>query len=68
MGNDIEKTLKGETQSFDFFELALDETTNVTNTAQLAIFIRGINSDFKVQEDLLFPELMLETTRGEDLF
>ena len=46
MGDNIEKTLKDKAQDFEFFALALDETTDITNTAQLAIFIRGVTSDF----------------------
>ena len=53
MGEDIEKTLKYRAKCFEFFSLALDETTDITNTAQLAIFIRGVTSDFKMQEELL---------------
>ena len=68
MGENIEKTLKEKAQAFDFFSLALDESTDITNTAQLAIFIRGTTSDFEIQEDLLSLESMHGTTRGEDLF
>ena len=50
MGDDIEKTLKAIAQHFESFALALDEITDITNTAQLAIFIRGVTSDFKIQE------------------
>jgi len=42
MGDDIEKTLKARAQHFEFFVVALDETTDITDTAQLAIFIRGL--------------------------
>ena len=64
MGDNIEKTRKDKAQDFEFFVLALDETTDITNTAQLAIFIRGVTSDFKIQEDLLSLESMHGTTRG----
>ena len=40
MGDDIEKTLKDkEGLMFRFFAPALDETTDITNTAQLATVI-----------------------------
>ena len=68
MGDDIEKTLKARAQHFEFFALALDETTDITNTAQLAIFIREVTSDFKIHEDLFSLEPMHGTTRGEHLF
>jgi hypothetical protein len=48
--------------------LACDETTNTTNTAQFAIFVRGITADFDTREELLSLEAMHGTTRGVDLF
>ena len=38
---DIEKTLKDAARDFQFFSLACDETTDITNTAQLAVFVVG---------------------------
>lgn len=35
------------------FSLACDETADVTNTAQLATFVRGITGDFEMKEELL---------------
>jgi len=35
------------------FTRALDETTNIKDTAQLAIFIRGVNNQMNVTEELL---------------
>jgi len=64
----LKKTLKTRAQHFEFFALALDETTDITNTAQPAIFIRGVTSDFKIQEDLLSLEPKHGTTHAEDLF
>ena len=57
MGDNIEKTLKDKARYFEFFSLALDETTDLTNTAQLAIFIRGVTSDFKIQDLLSLESL-----------
>lgn len=50
---DIENTLKDTTRNFEFFSLACDETTDITNTAQLAIFARGITLGLDRTEDLL---------------
>lgn len=68
MAKDIEKTLKDSAKDFQFFSLACDETTDITNTAQLAIFIRGITDEFDTREELLSLEAMHDTTTGEDLF
>ena len=51
-----------------FFSLACDETTYITNTAQLAIFVRGITAEFDTSEELLSLQAMHGTTKGEDLF
>ncbi|XP_069840988.1 general transcription factor II-I repeat domain-containing protein 2B-like [Dendropsophus ebraccatus] len=68
LAQDIEKTLKDSAGDFQFFSLALDETTDLTNTAQLSIFVRGITAEFETREELLSLEAMHGTTRGEDLF
>lgn len=68
IADNIEETLKTSAKDFKFFSLACDETTDITNTAQLAIFIRGITEDFDVREELLSLQAMHGTTRGEDLF
>ena len=42
---------------FCVYSVALDETTNITDTAQLAIYVRGVDDNFEVTEELLtvFP-------------
>ena len=67
MDQDIEDNLKKRAEKFVNFSLRLDETTYIKNTAQLAIFFRGVTSDFQTDENLLSLELMHKTTRGEDL-
>ena len=49
-----------------FFSNALDESTDLSNTAQLAIFIRGVDDDFNVTEELLelVPKKGTTTNRG----
>lgn len=41
IGEDIEKKLKTVAESFSYYSLALDESTDLSDTAQLSIFIRG---------------------------
>ena len=50
-----------------FFSIALDESTDLSNTAQLAIFIRGVDDDFNVTEELLELVPMKGTTTGADI-
>ncbi|KAF7670568.1 General transcription factor II-I repeat domain-containing protein 2A, partial [Cucumispora dikerogammari] len=44
------------------YSLTLDESTNLQNTAQLLIFIRGINGHFEITEELLGVESLKDTT------
>ena len=59
--------LKNKGNDFNYFSLAFDESTDASDTAQLAIFIRGITHNFDVIGE--FAELipMKGTTRGEDI-
>ncbi len=48
--------------------VALDESTDKTDTAQLAIFIRGINEQVEVTEELLSLCPMHGRTTAKDIF
>ncbi|XP_077968781.1 general transcription factor II-I repeat domain-containing protein 2-like [Styela clava] len=67
MGQDIEDNLKKRAEKYENFSVCLDETTDIKNTAQLAIYFRGVTADFQIDENLLFLESMHKTTRGEDV-
>ena len=54
--------LKGKADSFVFYSLALDESNDVRGTAQLLIFVRGINDNFEIIEELLAMESLKGTT------
>ena len=60
--------LKGKADSFVFYSLVLNESNDVRDIAQLLIFVRGINDNFEIIEELLAMESLKGTTRGEDLF
>nr|XP_006115076.1 general transcription factor II-I repeat domain-containing protein 2A-like [Pelodiscus sinensis]XP_025036450.1 general transcription factor II-I repeat domain-containing protein 2A-like [Pelodiscus sinensis] len=66
--HDIEISQEDSAADFEFYSLAVDEVTDITGTAQLAIFLRGITSVFKIQEDLLSLVPMHDSIRGEDVF
>ncbi|KAJ8018177.1 General transcription factor II-I repeat domain-containing protein 2 [Holothuria leucospilota] len=68
MSDDIVNSLKEDGSKFNFFSIAVDESTDVTDTAQLAIFIRGVNSDFVITEELLSVQSMKDTTTGQDIY
>ncbi|KAG1952346.1 SCAN domain-containing protein [Pimephales promelas] len=60
--------LAEETRSYQIFSLAVDESTDNTDTAQLSIFIRGVKADFSIREELLDVVAMHGTTKGKDIF
>jgi len=60
--------LKEKINLFNFFSLAMDESTDVCDTAQLLIFIRGIDDSFNVYEELADLCSLKGTTTGDDLF
>ena len=66
MGQDIEDNFKKKADKFVNFSLSLDETTDIKNTGQLAIFFRGIKSGFQIEKNLSL-ESMHGTTHAEDL-
>lgn len=46
------------------FSIALDESTDISDTAQLLIFIRTVMEDFEIGEELLSMESIKDRTRG----
>ena len=51
-----------------FFSLQCDESTDISNTAQLNIFIRMIFEDSSVKEDILSVIPLKGRTRGTDIY
>lgn len=46
----------------------MDESTDMTDTAQLAIFMRGVDSNLRITEEILDIKSMHGTTTGKDIF
>ena len=40
-------------EDVQFFSKAIDESTDTTDTAQLAVFVSGVNEDFHVVENVV---------------
>lgn len=68
IGNDVFNQLQREIKRFRFFSLAMDESNDVTDTAQLLIFVRGMDDDFIVTEKCALLESMHEQTTGKAIF
>ena len=67
MPNHLEDALAENIRKFSNYSLALDESTDISDTAQLAVFIRGVTNDFEIKEEFLDLASMKSTTTGEDL-
>lgn len=68
MASDVELQLRESLQDLKWFSLAMDESTDAGDTAQLCIFIKGVNENFDVIEEFLDLVPMKGTTTGEDIF
>lgn len=68
IGEQIKTQLKEKAKNFKWFSLALDESTDINDTAQLLVFIRGVNTEFEVTEELASMNSLHGTTTGEDIF
>ena len=72
LASDLQTQLKTKAKEFVSYSLAADESTDRTDTAQLSIFIRGVDAQFSVTEELLdlhfFLKSIHRTTTGQDIF
>ena len=68
LSTDVRRQLEEKSLNFDFFSLACDESTNLSDTAQLLIFLRGVDSDRNIKEELLDLKSLKDQTREADLF
>ena len=68
MAANIEGTLVQRLSGCEFCSLALDESTDISDTAQLAIFVRVVAITFDVIEELLDICSLKGTTTGKDVF
>jgi hypothetical protein len=59
--------LKNDLKNCVAFSLALDESTNITDLPQLAVFIHSTSPDFVVKEELLDIVALQESTRSVDI-
>lgn len=68
MAQDLTQQMWKDIGDCEYFSLQLDESTDVSDTAQLCIYIRMVFSDITAKEELLTMLPMKEHTRGEDIF
>ncbi|XP_069819639.1 general transcription factor II-I repeat domain-containing protein 2A-like [Dendropsophus ebraccatus] len=68
LSSDIYDQLCEKAKCFSVYSVALDETTDITDTAQLAIFVRGVDDNFEVIEELLTVIAMHGQTTAQEIF
>ena len=68
LSSNLKEQLHHIAGNFKAFSLALDESTDISNIAQLGIFVGGINTEFNDTEDLLSLRSMRGNCTGDDIF
>lgn len=68
ISHQIQDKLSEKCSQFEYFALAIDESTCISDTAQLAVFVRGITQSYDIIEELLELAPMKDRTRGTDIF
>jgi hypothetical protein len=68
MATDVSEQLVEKQNTIKFFSLALDGSTDATDTPQLGIFGRFVDEDLNISEELLGVVGMEGKTRGIDIF
>lgn len=68
MPTDLRTQLCERSKDFIAHSLAVDESTDMMDIAQLTIFIRGVDSNVGVTEEILDIKSMHRTTTGKDIF
>jgi len=64
----LDSQLKKKVESFVIFSVALDESTDISDIAQQAIFIRGVDETLSVTEEFLGLVPMIDTITANDIF
>ncbi|RXN31311.1 general transcription factor II-I repeat domain-containing 2-like protein [Labeo rohita] len=68
MAQDIGEQIKTKASAFSAYSIACNESTDISNSAQLLVFLRGVNETFEVTQELAGIETLSGTTKGQDLF
>ena len=68
IGNSIKRSFESKAANFKFYALAIDDSTDATDTAELAIFIQGIDDEYNVTEELASLVPLKDTTESRVLY
>lgn len=64
LAGDIEKSFKNRMSQFVYYSVVLDKSTDLKDIAQLAVFIRDVDINFVVTEEMAAIESIKGRTRG----
>ena len=64
---EVQNQLSDTIQSCSYFSLAVDESTDIQDQAQLAIFLRCVSSSFEIPEELLDVISLKGRTTGAEI-
>ena len=64
----LDSQLKKKVKSFVIFSIVLDESTDISDVAQQAIFIRGVDETLSVTEEFLGLVPMIDIITANDIF
>ena len=67
LSEDVKTRQQDCLKNLQYFSIAIDESTDTTDTAQLAAFVRGVSSNFDIFEDFVELVPMKGTTTGADI-
>ena len=62
----IQEQLLTASGSFQVFSIALDGSIDIQDTAQLLLYLGGIDENFEITEELLSMESLKDTVTGTD--
>lgn len=65
--DNLKRPVSDKACAFHFYSIACDESADATDTAQLIIFLRGVDDNFCTMEELL-DLWSLKGTTGKDIF
>ncbi|KAL3847217.1 hypothetical protein ACJMK2_018139 [Sinanodonta woodiana] len=68
IASNLHQQLERTSEKFIWYSVTLDESTDVSDTAQMLIFIRGVDENFKITEDIAGFCSMYNMTKGRDVY
>lgn len=64
----LDTQLRKEITKSEYFSIALDESTDITDVCQLLVFIRTVDNKFSIKEELLDLVPLPTSAKGSDIY